>query len=1172
MKTSQDRLREHYANIKDDDESISPVPERKTSGVVSKSMFTFPSLMDENLMLKISEKQEFYDSQNHSDNIDKLEQIADEICNQDFQLAPHQTFIRNFMSRLTPYNSLLLYHGLGTGKTCSAIGVAEEMRAYMKDMNMRKKILIVASPNVQENFRLQLFDERKMKESSGTWNISTCVGESLLKEINILQTNGMEKSYIVEKINILINKYYEFIGYTKFATLITNKKKKNVLQETFNGRMIIIDEAHNIRAGTDKNLKKVAAALDTLVEEVYNMRLLLLSATPMFDNYREIIQLMNILLKNEKRDVLVESEIFESTGSFKIDSEGKEVGKIDFARKINGLVSFVQGENPFSFPFRIFPKLFSLENSFKGTTLEYPKKQLNDALILTPIEHVDVYALTLGGEQLALYERIVRDKMMKTNKVTTSSDVSSGRKTANDEDVIVDNLEQIKEAGFGYNTLKEPLEALNIIFPNKSQTDDTNESLGKKGLSRIIQNIDVLPYEFSSDYLTGTRSMFHMDNLTNYSVKISTIGKLVTKNEGISLIFSQYIYGGIVPVAIMLEELGFVRYGKRKSFLTDVYKRTNNIQPLLINGKQATYSMITSNSTFSSSNATEINASTGEENKDGSIIKVVLITKAGSEGIDLKNIRSVHVLEPWYNMNRVEQIIGRAVRNCSHKQIELKRRNVMIYLYGTMYGDNECADLYVYRLAEKKAINIGKVSRVMKNNAIDCILQSPGRSYLDIPKTFPIVLANGNTLEYSLENQAYTSNCDYMKTCAYKCSAVKGNEIVEHPDDILTKIQPKQDSNSERFLDANLDNLKQRIRNLFSEKYFYTRDDVFHYLTIIKHFPRLQILKAISDMTAEDTIDFIYDKYGQRGRLIEINDMFIYQPSSVKNTHITMQERMKPIDFKAATINIQMKDLAKAETSPNSDMVNTEKPSIQYGDMFSDLMSDIDNTIIETILLDTFKIEPKVVEQIFLMYFYDTLPYDTKIKVFLQIMNTIKIPESSIDARLKAIIEQNIFVKGELKYAVFANNVGLVGYLYKDGIWAEGNPIYYKEFEQMITERWYIKPDKLTKYLGLIFTKTNKNTKEITFDFKIKDMDKLSNSSAVCKTFNAMFRKELISFLITDDETTRSFYSGYNSTRMCVFIHMYMRYKQHENVDGKLWFVNLEQSMFNKNKHATLKF
>ena len=78
-----------------------------------------------------------------------IKERAEQVCKLDFELLPHQIFVKNFLSFQTPYNSLLLYHGLGSGKTCSAITVAEEMRSYLKQMNIRQRIIVVASPNVQ---------------------------------------------------------------------------------------------------------------------------------------------------------------------------------------------------------------------------------------------------------------------------------------------------------------------------------------------------------------------------------------------------------------------------------------------------------------------------------------------------------------------------------------------------------------------------------------------------------------------------------------------------------------------------------------------------------------------------------------------------------------------------------------------------------------------------------------------------------------------------------------------------------------------------------------------------------------------------------------------------------------------------------------------------------------
>ena len=122
----------------------------------------------------------------------------------------------------------------------------------------------------------------------------------------------------------------------------------------------------------------------------------------------------------------------------------------------------------------------------------------------------------------------------------------------------------------------------------------------------------------------------------------------------------------------------------------------------------ARYSMITGDTRLSPNNVFEVNGLTNLDNKDGNKVKVVLISKAGSEGIDLKFIRQVHILEPWYNLNRIEQITGRAVRNFSHKDLPFEKRNVEIFMHATLLKDKkeEAADLYVYRVAEEKAIQI----------------------------------------------------------------------------------------------------------------------------------------------------------------------------------------------------------------------------------------------------------------------------------------------------------------------------------------------------------------------------------------------------------------------------------------------------------------------------------
>ena len=103
--------------------------------------YLYPTLNDPNFNIKIAEKKEFRDN-SYNGEIYDVKKHSEILNNADFELAPHQIFIKNFMSFNTPYNSMLLYQGLGTGKTCSAIGVGEEMRDYLNQMGISKKIII----------------------------------------------------------------------------------------------------------------------------------------------------------------------------------------------------------------------------------------------------------------------------------------------------------------------------------------------------------------------------------------------------------------------------------------------------------------------------------------------------------------------------------------------------------------------------------------------------------------------------------------------------------------------------------------------------------------------------------------------------------------------------------------------------------------------------------------------------------------------------------------------------------------------------------------------------------------------------------------------------------------------------------------------------------------------
>ena len=680
--------------------------------------YLYPHLDDRFFNTKLQNRQEFKDFEMKVEFQEDFEKQANNLCNKDFELANHQLFVKNFLSQYTPYNTLFLYHGLGTGKTCSAIGVSEEMRNYMKFTGSTKRIIIVASPNVQENFKLQLFDESQLKYENNNWVLNNCAGNNLLKEINLLQ-DKLSREKVIKIVKNLINTYYLFMGYIEFSNLIAKKSNiddiisikktlsdsekknyiKNRLQNFFDSRLIIIDEIHNIRKSNDKENKLVSNQLNTLVKNVNNLKLLLMSATPMFNDHREIINIINIMNMNDNRFTIDVNDVFNKDGSFIKNEKNEEIGKQLLKRKINGYFSYVKGDNPFIFPYRILPNDFNQNNSILH--LRYPINQLNDKLIENPIQFFDLYINNIDKYQELGYNYILNDVIK--NKFD------------------IDKLNNMDS--FGYQVLQKPLEALNIVYPHPElieniETTDLSrlnkiyikDLVGKNALNNLMSYREPVYPKSRSNYKfrdEKIENIFLYKNIGKYSIKIKSILDNIVNSQGPIIIYSQFIDGGLIPMALALESMGFLRHNNNSLFdkqpvePLDILTYKPKTEALQLNNKfkQARYVMITGNKTISPNNNEDLKSVNNANNINGDEVKIILLSSAGSEGLDFKFIRQIHIMEPWYNINRIEQIIGRGVRTCSHKDIPFKERNVKIYMHGSLLSDTkvETVDLLIYR-------------------------------------------------------------------------------------------------------------------------------------------------------------------------------------------------------------------------------------------------------------------------------------------------------------------------------------------------------------------------------------------------------------------------------------------------------------------------------------------
>ena len=97
-----------------------------------------------------------------------------------------------------------------------------------------------------------------------------------------------------------------------------------------------------------------------------------------------------------------------------------------------------------------------------------------------------------------------------------------------------------------------------------------------------------------------------------------------------------------------------------------------------------------------------------DTNKRGQIIKVLMITSSGAEGINLRNVRFVHIMEPYWHPVRIEQVIGRARRICSHQDLPKDERKVEVFIYLMRFTEHQVAELIS---SELKIKDISKLDR-----------------------------------------------------------------------------------------------------------------------------------------------------------------------------------------------------------------------------------------------------------------------------------------------------------------------------------------------------------------------------------------------------------------------------------------------------------------------------
>ena len=202
------------------------------------------------------------------------------------------------------------------------------------------------------------------------------------------------------------------------------------------------------------------------------------------------------------------------------------------------------------------------------------------------------------------------------------------------------------------------------------------------------------------------------EGLDKLSPKMKLLLENVQKSPGLVFIYSNFrTLEGIELFSKVLDFNGYSKYG------------VNDDKP-----KYAIYS----GTEDEKAKKEALTIFTNDENKHGKFIKIILASSAGAEGLDLKNIRQIHIMEPYWNQMRIEQVIGRGVRRKSHIALPLKERNVEVFRYFSVFSksnqplskDKITTDEHINTISLKKQNVINELLQIFKECSFDCVLNA----------------------------------------------------------------------------------------------------------------------------------------------------------------------------------------------------------------------------------------------------------------------------------------------------------------------------------------------------------------------------------------------------------------------------------------------------------------
>ena len=623
----------------------------------------------------------------------------------------HQNIILRYMRQ---YDKIFSIHETGTGKTGSMINTAEYFRKN-EPGRVKKVYVLEPGPNTVDDFKDQII------KLSG----DKCYTNKRIEDIE-------NDSVLKNNLTRLINKNYEVTTYQKFLKEDVDTRD---IENYYNDCVFFLDEAHKLRNLSDSKGGELSEdQLDKIYDYIWKVlhiakrvKVIISTATPMINNVRDFVPLLNLLLDHDNQLPLIKEESYYENltldqlepyfrGKFtfvKFLDTGIDLNKKgicyenfkhninvpipDKSNKINTITKYIKDDN-----------ILNTKETEKNNLLK--NQQLNKTKKAVLKSQITIFPLVMKGIQLETFRTVEKKKQDSFYR-------------------------EIKQSSI-------------FVFPNGEY--------GNRGFSTYIEKNDYDEYSFKKKVIVKGQSYPSLNsiinpsdltktfnNLSQLSIKFTyfiqnELEKSKLKRPGCSFCYIDQVSGsGVILLGLIFERLGFENFTSTDSSIVNREGKIRESFP-----KKKRFAIFTGSAGNIRNSLKVFN---NISNLHGEYIQIILASEVARDGINLESVIRGYIMTPGWHESGMHQAMSRFIRSTSHENLKnenmitLKeqgkkyknyRLNIDIYRLASIKPEEEkildteklSVDIRNYLKAEEKDIKIKRIIRYMKQCSFDAYL------------------------------------------------------------------------------------------------------------------------------------------------------------------------------------------------------------------------------------------------------------------------------------------------------------------------------------------------------------------------------------------------------------------------------------------------------------------